>query len=177
MRKIIYLLTALVAVLLMPAIAAAQGDDAPASCLSATAGEDTGRMAPTIEVNTQGQTRIVNQLSLEGVAGARTIITDAMRYHNHCGQDLTVQLIADSVAGDWDGFEVALWLTDAEGVSQALLDGDGALRFAAGTDEGPVQGSGAAVLVPAGEQVQVAVAITAASDAGQASMRWVATGS
>ena len=184
MRKALYILTALVIIVMTPAIAMAQGSGAPA-CFVQQAGADAGAFT-TSAVSGDATERddavvVTTTVALDAVAGGRTIVSDAVRYVNTCDHDLEVALTADSVAGDWGSVAAEIWLSKVAEPSQPipgiLADewADQVIRVAAGSTQGPLFGTAGTVVGPAGAEVRSAFVVTAAAGYdGGATIRWTA---
>lgn len=178
MRKFLYIILAAVIVVMTPAIALAQGDDAP-TCLAAVAGSDTGGFAATTLSGqaADGAVSVVNHVDIVAVTGSRTITEDAVRYVNNCGADIELALIAQAPLGDWTAVQAQLFVstTDAPtSLPTADVDGswgDQPLTVTAATALGTASGS---VIVPAGSSAQVAFVVDAGAGFDAASLRWSA---
>lgn len=174
MRKLLYILIAGLVIIMTPAIALAQGQDAP-SCLVAVEGNDAGALT-TDTLAGQGEVELITTVDLEAVPGARVIVEDAVRYQNGCNTDLELGLAGYGQAGAWDGLAVELWLSTT--ANPEALPGAGTSDWDATAITAGAEGMSAntgSVIVPAGAEVQVAFVLTAASDFdGAATMRWAA---
>lgn len=178
MRKFLYIFIAALVVVMTPAIALAQGEDAP-TCLAAVAGSDTGGFATTTVAGASedGAIAVTNHVDIVAVAGSRTITEDAVRYVNNCGADVELALVAQAPLGDWSAVQAQLFLstTDAPtSLPTADIDGswaDQPLTVTAATTTGA---AGSSVIVPAGGSTQVAFVVAAGSDFDAASLRWSA---
>lgn len=178
MRKFLYIIIAAIVVVMTPAIALAQGDDAP-TCLATVAGSDTAGFAATTVSgeSTDGAVSVTNHVDIVAVSGARTITEDAVRYVNNCGTDVELALVAQAPLGDWHGIQADLFLsTTASPTSLPTADVDGSwaaepLTVTGATTVGTAGGS---VIVPAGSSAQVAFVVVAGADFEAASLRWSA---
>lgn len=185
MRKALYIFTAMVIIVMTPAIALAQSNEAP-SCFAQVAGSDIGVLTTTTVAGEQGPAdetvTVINSVSLDAVAGGRVILTDVVEYQNNCIHDIEVALTADSVRGDWNAVSAQIWLsnTDTPAVTHPAVDAgddwnDTYITVAAGTEAGFITGQAGSVIIPAGSHVQSAFVIDAgAGYDASATIRWTA---
>lgn len=179
MRKLNYIVLAAVIAVMTPAIALAQGADAP-TCLAAVAGADTGGFATTTLSNQSaddGAVSVINQVDITAVTGSRTITEDAVRYVNNCGADIELALVAQAPHGNWTAVQAQLFVSTIDAPTSlptADIDGswgDQPLTVTATTALGTASGS---VIVPAGSSAQVAFVVDAGASFDDASLRWSA---
>lgn len=178
MRKFLYIIIAAIIVVMTPAIALAQGDDAP-TCLAAVAGTDTGGFAATtVSGESAGSAvSVTNHVDIVAVSAARTITEDAVRYVNNCGTDIELALVAQAPLGDWNAVQAELFLSTIDAPTSlptADVDGSWADQPLTVTATTTVGAAGDSVVVPAGSSAQVAFVVTAGADFEAASLRWSA---
>lgn len=185
MRKALYILTAVIVIIMTPAIALAQSNTSP-SCFAQVAGSDIGVLTTTTLAGEAGPTdetvTVINSVQLDAVAGGRVILTDVVEYQNNCIHDIEVALTGDSIRGDWDAVSAQIWLSnnDTPAVTHPAVDGaddwnDTYIAVSAGSDAGLIDGYTGTVIIPAGSHVQSAFVIDAGTNYdASATIRWTA---